>query len=234
MRVGVVGGLCNRLRAIFDWKVKLAARDEPLVAVWAPDHYVSFAKFSDVLGPLPGIEVAYEGPVDHVALDELKPDEAWMRLYQDLMPTYGLQARIAECKRRLGEPYNAVHARGGDHKPHARNRGWPQLSGYAVGDMMTRPERVFYACDSAALQALAGGPSDKIVMAEFIRGGDDKQDIEDHRRHTTLQHAVVDLFVCAGAKHFLGTPGSSFSETIDILRWLAGLRESPPELVSLT
>ena len=39
-----------------------------------------------------------------------------------------------------------------------------------------------------------------------------------NRRQTSVQDAVVDLFVCVDAKYFLGTFGSSFSDTIYQMR----------------
>ena len=37
-------------------------------------------------------------------------------------------------------------------------------------------------------------------------------------RQTSLQDAVVDMYVCAGAKYFLGSVKSSFSDTITYLQ----------------
>lgn len=37
-------------------------------------------------------------------------------------------------------------------------------------------------------------------------------------RQTSVQDAVVDIYVCAGARHFMGTPKSSFTELISYIR----------------
>ena len=37
-------------------------------------------------------------------------------------------------------------------------------------------------------------------------------------RQTSLQDAVVDIYICAGANYFLGSNGSSFSDLINNLR----------------
>jgi hypothetical protein len=199
--------------------------------VWHPDAEVCHARFQDVFQPIPGIEVVDSGPYESAAFEcDAKNSSDWMRKYKELVPTYGLQARIAACKHTLGEDYSAVHWRRLDHTPHADNMKWPQLTEPEVQQFLTEHTPSFLATDNASTQRRMVSS----LVAEFIPHGVEQQGEHDHRRYTTLQHAVVDLFVCAGAKHFLGTPGSSFSETIDILRWLGGLRDEPPQLVSLT
>jgi hypothetical protein len=233
--IRVIAGLGNRLRAML-WNKHA---NGVTTFVWHPDAEVSHARFQDVFQPIPGIEVVDSGPYEHAAFEcDAKNSSDWMQAYRELMPTYALQARIAACKAELecGAGYAAVHVRRLDHLPHAANMKWQF---YSVSEFIRylRDEQgcnVFAATDNAETQSTIRAQEPGVFFAEEIRSGADGQSEHDHRRHTTLQHAVVDLFVCAGAKRFLGSPGSSFSETIDILRWLNGLRDEPPELVSLT
>ena len=58
----------------------------------------------------------------------------------------------------------------------------------------------------------------EVIVAETLlldTGSEDK-------RYTTLETAVVDLFLCAGSSHFMGSRfSSSFTNTINILRALS-------------
>ena len=40
-------------------------------------------------------------------------------------------------------------------------------------------------------------------------------------RQTSVQDAVKDMYVCAGAKYFMGSPWSSFTDTITEIRKLS-------------
>jgi hypothetical protein len=37
-------------------------------------------------------------------------------------------------------------------------------------------------------------------------------------RQTSVQDAVVDIYICAGAKYFMGSIGSSFTDLINYIR----------------
>lgn len=211
----VVGGLANRLRAVLSHR---ALHGGKLSVVWQPDEYVSHARFLDVFGPLEGVEFV-NGPWD---LEDYAPakgaPEGWERAYSELRPVADVQKKIDAIRDFFRGGYLACHARKTDHIP---NRGgqvendetfwswasrWPRLDLYLATDN-GETQRRFLACGRA-------------VRIGCQLGGKELQDIVDHRRNGTLADAVVDLYTCAGATHFLGSRGSSFSDAIVTLRSL--------------
>ncbi len=46
----------------------------------------------------------------------------------------------------------------------------------------------------------------------------ERQENGDQRRWSSLAGAVVDIYTCAGASQFMGSPGSSFTDMIETLR----------------
>ena len=52
--------------------------------------------------------------------------------------------------------------------------------------------------------------NDRIIMKKIIPS--------DNLRQTSVQDAVVDIYICAGAKYFMGSIGSSFTDIINYLK----------------
>jgi hypothetical protein len=210
MRLHAIGGLCNRLQAILSYR---AAHGGQLEVLWKPDLYVSHALFSDVFEPIPGVTFMTDGGHDKEdwGIDWSAPPD-WRSSYALLTPKVPILPPAGD--------YVAVHARRTDHIPNMN----------ATGDHKTTDEElrtfvekyptlpIYLATDNGETQARWA--KDPRVIAGRVLPGTEAQGLTDHHRNGTLDRAVQDLYLCAAAKHFMGTHNSTFTRTIEILRSL--------------
>jgi len=221
-RLLVLGGLCNRLRALLSCRAAYGAID----VVWEPVDMVSHARFDDVFEPL--ADVHFVDGDRGWDLEAWAPvpgaPEGWERGYKELFPCRPILDRFDALVASLGGVgnYAAIHVRRTDHVPNmaTMDREIEPLGEYlewAPG----RALPLYVATDNGETQ-------DAILRARGADGLRTKfgkhlpglalQGLEDHTRNGELSDAVVDLWVCRHAAHFKGTTGSSFTDTINILR----------------
>ena len=148
--------------------------------------------------------------------------DQWMARREALMflllkPKPAIAERIAQCIARCGGKgaYAAVHVRRTDHvtlwgisTPDA------EFFKFLDGKRSSGEERIYVATDNAGTQQLFSerfGADVTVTLAAI-------DPTATALRHTTVADAVVDLFVCADARAFKGTRGSSFSDAIWLLR----------------
>lgn len=217
MIVHAFGGLANRLRVVLSYRAYIHNVD----VVWYPDPEIASAHWSDVFEPLPGVRFLDGVPHDR-ALRTCDPcpeaPKGWRESYRELALKPELRAALDAI--RTHKPYGAIHVRRTDHKDYIGPAGVPETTDSEFIDWINRgPHRIYLACDNAWSQ-------DRMRDAISVAGSecithDDVHATTAHR-HTTLGHAAVDLFACAGACAFMGSRGSSFSDTIVMLRELGG------------
>lgn len=213
MKLSAVGGLCNRTAAIIGYR----AKHGPLTVVWKPDEYVAGGRWADVFAPLEGITFVDEGPhdVEAYAQPEDAPED-WDMAYRELKPRYAPILPERE--------YDAVHIRRTDfHDMIRKYHGVYVPTDHEIAAWAEQSNRpIWIATDNAETQRKWERIlSPRGVVAAFIGTGAEIQEERDHRRHTSLRHAVWDLFACAGAVRFLGsTLHSTFTHTIERLRLL--------------
>ena len=176
------------------------------------------------------------------ALGATSEAERWMsereaNMYLQLVPVLAIRRVIAETKGRCDVDYAAVHVRRTDHvalwgvsTPDAEffaflDRALPFLDTLQPA---TKPlSAVYVATDNAASQAAFGSRYGGAARIRTLAP------IDAHAtalRHTSVSDAVVDLFVCAGARVFKGTRGSSFSDVIWLMRRATGKAHRSDEL----
>lgn len=224
MRLHAVGGLCNRLRAILSYR----ALHGEITVVWDVNEYVSDARWDDVFGPIPGVTFEYHKgwteagwDVEDYAPAKGAPD-GWERDYRYVRPVPSVRQSIAGMLE-LG-PFAAMHVRRTDYVPNMALLGEhvEPLEDFVLwAEKMGRP--VFLATDNAETRRLLGERL-RFVGVKWLShaalAGADVQALEDHSRSGSLSDAAVDLYVCVAASHFKGSRGSSFTDTIEILRRL--------------
>jgi GDP-fucose protein O-fucosyltransferase len=208
-----LGGLANRLRAIF-------SRYEPGIrVVWTRTWDIANAHFLEVFEPVPGIEFVDGGASEeswHAAVNY----NDWHRHYALLRPTAALRDRISGLQEAMGE-YDAIHVRRTDHVKLAHMQGKYTTDEEFIAWIVERDSdaSVFLAtCNAETRQIFkrALGPS------LFWQGDMQPSTATQHesRRYNSLADSVVDLFLCAGARSFMGSAHSSFSELVTHLREL--------------
>ncbi len=213
-----IGGIGNRLRAMM-------SRLEPgLVVQWPIDWECAFGKWEDVFEPIDGVTIvnlvrksddSFDEPCD---LETCNPAlTLHAHNYRKLVPVLDVGMRIHELCR--NGPFNAMHIRRTDHEHviplEARTHDHEFESFHNLRNGLP----VYVATDNAATQAKYLG-MDGVFVNRQVETGAEQAGYGDHTRHTSLADSVVDLFVCAEAVRFLGTRGSSFTDTIHILRGL--------------
>lgn len=234
MHLVPIGGLCNRLRAIFSHLVVARAAGELLHVYWYK-HSACPAHFYELFKPImdPALIMHEMSPTDHPPSGFIQtcgvaagvPEAAWPT---DLLrPIDRIQRRIDELKRSLGPAYVAVHVRRTDHN---KNYG----DDLKIGDWITEAlaegtitealaEGTIGAKEGAAYVAADNFVSiatlKKIHPAIIYNGRFSATGI----RMTSIADAVVDLWICADAIAFRGTYYSSFSDWIEMMRQKRGL-----------
>lgn len=214
MRLSVVGGLCNRIGAILGHRAKYG----PLTVVWRPDEYVAHGRWADVLQPLEGVTFVDDGPHDLEAYaPPVDAPEGWDRAYGELR-------HVPLDYEYPAEPYDAVHIRRTDF--HRMVADYHNVRVPSAGEILAwaresdRP--IWLATDNAQTQdewreRLQG----RCLIWRRIISGRQEQAEQDHHRHTSLAHAVVDIFICVAAARFMGSTSlSTFTATIERLRLL--------------
>ena len=221
-----MGGLCNRLRAILSYR----ALHGSVQVVWDANEYVSHAHFLDVFEPLHGVSFV-EGAWD---VEDYAPavgaPEGWELGYAELRPVVEIRSRLIyhlpfygwRCRPDAMILYDAVHVRRTDHVPNVESRGdkVEHMSEF-VRWALAGQRDVYVATDNLTTQrGLLLLLEGRGQIGTELPDSADVQGLTDHHRNGTLADAVVDLYVCAGATRFKGTRGSSFTDTIEILRRL--------------
>lgn len=214
-----VGGLGNRLRAML-------SRLEPgLVVQWSIDWECAFGKWEDAFEPIDGVAIvnvvrkpddSFDEPRDLETCDPVHSTH-FGRNYRQLVPVLDVAMRIHELCR--NGAFDAMHIRRTDHEhviPFGTQTWDHEFESF--GSLSIRPH-MYLATDNAATQA-KWLQQKQVFVNRLIETGSEKVASGDHTRHTSLADSVIDMFVCAEADRFMGTRGSSFTDTIHILRGL--------------
>lgn len=216
MIIHAYGGLANRLRVILSY-----GSAGYRYFRWDRDGEIAHARFDDVFVPLYGINFVDAGVHTLRTCDPLQsapPD--WNQSYRLLRLR---NWRLFHTTRPI-EPYGAIHVRRTDHVGYARELRNETPDTEFLSWLSTAPLRIYLATDNGDTQleymkAIRESGRDCFVYNNIIRH--DNQD-DGGVRNTSLTHAAVDLFICAGATSFKGTRESSFSDAITMLKELGG------------
>jgi hypothetical protein len=215
----VYGGLGNRIRAILSRLSPI----ESLTVVWEPTEEIAFGRWSDVFAPLDGVTF-HEEPISG-ALRTCDPhwhphDEwdrpSWLAHYARLSPLHPIMGRIEALQMSINSDYDAMHIRRTDHIDLAKSEGgWtPDERFHAFTQDTSGP--MYLATDNGRTQrAVKDWIGHRLVTNTWMP--DTAGDGSCHR-FTTLAEAVVDAWVCAGARRFMPSGSSSFSQLVKYLR----------------
>lgn len=214
LRINVVGGLCNRLRALLSARARYGEID----VIWEENDVIAFGHFLDVFEPLDGVRFV-DGGWDVEAWAPC-PDAppGWEEWFGRLRPTAAVAERIG-----WGRPYAAVHIRRTDHLPNMSQLGHAVEPLDTFISWASRFPLLYVATDNGETQKLVHSAREgRTFVATWLDGVED-QSLTDHRRNGTLADAVVDLYMCVAATDFMGSRNSSFSDTITTIRRLRGM-----------
>jgi hypothetical protein len=246
-------GLCNKLRALLSYREMAMRRGRHLVVLWRQGPFCD-ALFNQLFEPLGGVTfidavseleqphrealAAAGGEAAAHVYDShpsIKYTEAETCMYSSLAPLPAIRAAVSSCVAACGGRFVAVHMRRTDHVQMFGDRT-PDASFFAFLDRHAHLP-ILLATDNAETQELmarryghrvrALGPIEPLPQL----GGQAAPDSAGTERHTTLERAVADLFICVEAEAFMGTYMSSFSDAIALLRRAGGRDVSKDEHV---
>lgn len=231
MAIQVFGGLANRLYEIVSY-VAIARRDSrALDIVWSRDAECP-ARFSDLFMPLRAPDVRIVADQSH-ALTRVVPlfgnrphPEFDLRQYGPLAlhllaPLKQHTAAIRALLTRLGPAFLAAHMRRTD-LPDTGGMAGAVLDAAVAAWACNDSRRLFVATDNpqsldVVEQAL---PRGQVVSQLRAFGAEQRGAL----RKTSVVAALIDLWVASHAERFVGTPGSTFSTTVEALRVARGLQ----------
>lgn len=219
-----VGGIGNRLRAI-------TSRLEPgLVVQWPIDWECAFGKWEDVFEPIDGVTTinvnrlpndSFAEPCDLETCDPAPiPIEKYAHNYRRLGVSKRVLALMDRAEKKLGASYTALHIRRTDHR-HVIPEGSETYDADFIVFAKQSSDPVFVATDNGETQRGFKMQLDAVSCQDILEGSE-LAAYGDHTRYTSLDVAVADMFMCRNALRFMGTRGSSFTDTINIMRGLYG------------
>jgi hypothetical protein len=221
--LSVHGGLCNRLQTILSYRHVY----KKMRVYWRPDSQICNAKFSDVFQKLDGVEFSYHAPDPaHEIMHDNQPcrgaQREWLQGYKDLKIHQEYRNRL---NHQIMLPYAAVHIRRTDFTQLATKADCFMEDKYFLDFVKNSGhEKIYLSTDNGTTQRVFSRMINFMGKAVVIQ--DDIKEHENQNEHDTrntdLGFAVVDLFACSRASVFLGTSGSSFSQTVECLRSLGG------------
>ena len=219
MILHALGGLANRLQAVMSRRHR-----GPMQVIWdLHEPALAGVSFGDLFEPLDGVTFVSAGVGADDTSFSVATDapEGWEKGYLELRPKLSILDRIAEVRLRIGKTYAAMHVR--------RSSGFLENVAPMGGTTLdheffnfyvdTEPMAVFLATDNAETQRMYLEKCQRrIFLPREVKTGTERQGLGNHAIHTSVADAVVDLYVCAGATHFMGSRHSSFTDTINRLR----------------
>lgn len=211
-RIVPVGGLCNRLRVILSWKRKADSEGRMLHVYWPITVHCN-GSFSKHFKPIENVRIFEWEPSPDQAIDYNGFDACGPYDTHALQLQPQLQERVEALKRQLGV-YDAVHIRRTDLTPVAVRDGNFTDDSVFYNFISASRHPVYLASDNKGTQLSCKGQFGQKIHFMY--------EIPASRvnvfRQTPLEYAIMDIYMCAGARSFLGTVGSSFSDFIKVMR----------------
>lgn len=216
MKVRCDNGLCDRLRFMFSYLLKARQLDQELTVCWIPNVKCN-GNFLDLFQPVQNVTFTTDTTdcdiFDWRPCAEFDPQKVF--LYNDLHMRDELENRTTEMVSRLGR-YIAIHARRTDKITYnGLDSVTPDSEFFRFIDQYSEVN-IFLATDNSNTQKVFKQKyGDKLFyLSEIVPSNSTEIEF----RETSLDLAVIDLFVCTKAWQFLGTNISGFSRVIEQFR----------------
>jgi hypothetical protein len=208
-----LGGLCNYLRVIFSYYAYAKSINSELTVIWLVTHECN-GKFSDYFESIPNTNIVYEVP-PKVQLDYkgAYPHNDNYN-YDDLKLLPHMKSIIKLRVEALENNYIAVHIRRTDHVELAKRENCYTDDDTFITflDKFKSNKNIYIATDNESTYETFQQKYPALVKFKY------HNTVSDSLRHTSLQDAIIDLFMCALSSDFRGSGWSSFSFIIRQLR----------------
>lgn len=207
-------GLNNRLQVLLSYLYKANQENKKLKVVWVKDSACPEI-FENIFKPIANVEFVYTDEIkeyDYNTCYSYNNNYVNDGYYTYLQPINSIQDEINQLKLQLKNNYIACHLRrtdGWNHKSYIKDRHEDEEYMEFI-DQYPNELNIYIATDCRKTQQKF---IEKYVDRLIYKKIEDNND----RRQTSLQDAVKDMYVCAGATYFMRSPGT-FSNTIMHLR----------------
>lgn len=206
-------GLCNYLRVIFSYNQYARDEGKKLYVIWRVTNYCN-GKFSDLFEKVDGIEIKeyctryiFEKDIFYEGFDQ---NEKYTPDYTNLKPLQNIQNKINTFVDNIGEDFIAIHVRRTDNSSSEILSPDKDFFNF----IEENPKyKVYLATDNMNTQNMfIEKYGERIIFYEKI------QKNRNIIRKTSLEHTVIDIFICSKALKFKGSGYSSLSDLICSLR----------------
>ena len=227
--VVAMNGLSNKLQVLLSYLARANKEGKKLRIIW----HLSEAcpeKFDNLFEPMPNLEVVYSDEIIPIDVTIENPEETYMYnpdyinflnfrdghligdSYLLLKPIPLVQNDIDITKIKLGKEYIACHIRRTDALTHPMYKDNKISDSDYMNfiDQYSKDLKIYIATDCRDTQK-------KFIDIYGDRMVYKKIEDNNNLRQTSVQDAVKDMYVCAGATYFKSSVGT-FSDTIMKLR----------------
>lgn len=210
------GGLCNYLRVVFSFNEYAKSINEELTVIWLVteacngfflDYFEEVPNITFLKSKPDNVKINYRGCMPYIDNDIKGAN------YSDLILLPHIREKINKNIKILGDNYVAIHIRRTDHIKVYKNKK-PITEDEEFIDFIdnTKDSNLYIATDNAnTFNKFKSKYSDMVKIESNTY--DEKK-----LRQTSLEDAIIDLFMCIFAKDFKGSYWSSFSSQIIIIR----------------
>lgn len=212
MIIEPTGGLGNYMRTVFSYYSKCIKNNEKLTIIW---------KITDEMN---GFFLDYFEPIDNIIFlqenNGLKVDYKGCYMAKGYEPDYSqlklkpyLQKKITEYKNTLNNKYISVHIRRTDHIQLARSKNAFTEDSFFITFIKQNPTLPLYiATDNRDTQEIFKNLfPNQIKIMNIIEN-------LNVRRKTSLEQAIIDIYMCVYSMRFRGSSYSSFTNLIQKIR----------------
>jgi len=207
-------GLNNRIQVLLSYLYRANREGKKLKIVWILDEQCP-DRFDTLFNPINNVTILYNeidnNNYDYRNWDKENTDYIKQNYYDLLKPINSIQLEIDNLKNKL-QDYIAVHIRRTDATTHQWYSHHIKSDEEYINFINSYPSnmKIYIATDCRITQeTFINLYRDRIVYKKI--------EPTNELRQTSLQDAVKDMYVCAGAKYFMRSHGS-FSDTIEYLR----------------
>jgi len=205
-------GLNNKLNTLLGYLNVANKENKKLKFIWIEDSECP-GKFNDLFEDIPNLEIIYYD-IEHDIKTHWAPNDQYVtdKYFNLLKPLPKIQDNINYYKKQLNDVYIACHIRRTD----IVGAGWVKkvTTDEDYINFINQYDtslKIFIATDNKDTQdKFKNIYGDRIICKDIVPSNNIRQ--------TSLQDAVVDMYVCVGSTYFLGYEGSSFSVSIKLIK----------------
>jgi len=215
-------GLNNKLRVLLAYLYIANVENKKLRIIWIKDDQCP-DNFNNLFEEINNVEFVYTKEIPNKLVDY---NTGWTdhddyienNYFKYLKPIKSIQDDINNTKKLLNNNYISCHIRRTDIvtlKNYFGSNFTMHLDTEYIKfiDQYPKDMKIYIATDNQDTQ-------EKFINIYGNRLIYKKIEKSNNLRQTSLADAVKDMYVCAGAKYFMGSPWSSFTDTINELRKL--------------